>query len=40
MGKLLNNEKSTVAKPGPRSVLRPNVPNVPCAFSLNAVVSN
>jgi len=40
IGKLLKSEKPTVAVPGPRSVLRPSVPNVPRAFSRNALVSN
>ena len=40
MGKLLKVEKSTVARPGPRSVFRPSVPKVAGAFSLNAAVLN
>src|SRR5258708_4969100 len=38
--KLLNAEKSTFAIPGPRSVFRPIVPNVPGALSRNAAVLN
>ena len=40
IGKFLKTKRSTTAKPGPRSVLRPNVPNVPGAFSRKAAVLN